>query len=403
MSTLASLVLAAALGQTRTMPQITEMMVPDSGRVTVCVAVPAPEEMGGRNRTAWRLIGETLMEGSGAYSRRVIFAYGSQAGVAPRVQVFSDWILIQVSAPKGGTDIAAQIAAGMATDARLSTLDVEKAVQRRKTEGNPWVLWGDAQEPEMTRVDNAYIKRVYQAAFRVERMHVVVMGDVAAGEGEREVVKYFRDRLTDPPTMPRDVNARPIKGVPGRVDFWEWQAPLLKPGAPDFAPRILALYALGVGKDGAMTRVLREKLGYTYRQQLVLWPQREGWLPRFVAQRAGSTDAAAELNASWEAMRADIDTWDKMTLDRARMLVLGSLDTGLPMDPFWIGPDWRLGESLEDRAAFAVHGSMSGKVIDPEQFASDSLKVDLDILKATAREIVDASSSGVYPGLEASR
>ena len=99
MSTLASLVLAAALGQTRTMPQITEMMVPDSGRVTVCVAVPAPEDMGGRNRTAWRLIGETLMEGSGAYSRRVIFAYGSQAGVAPRVQLFSDWILIQVSAP----------------------------------------------------------------------------------------------------------------------------------------------------------------------------------------------------------------------------------------------------------------------------------------------------------------
>ncbi|MFN3961758.1 MAG: hypothetical protein ACK4NQ_02130, partial [Fimbriimonadaceae bacterium] len=137
--------------------------------------------------------------------------------------------------------------------------------------------------------------------------------------------------------------------------------------------------------------------------QLVLWPQRDGWLPRFVAQRAESVDPAAELNASWEAMRADIDAWDKLTLDRARMLVLGSLDTGLPMDPFWIGPDWRLGESLEDRAAFAVHGSMSGKVIDPEQFASDSLKVDLEILKETAREIIDASSSGVYPGLEAKR
>lgn len=403
MSALTSMILVAALGQTPAMPQITEVAVPDAGRVTVCVAVPAPENMGGRNRTAWRLIGETLMEGSGAYSRRVIFAYGSQAGVAPRVQVFADWILIQVSAPKGGTDIAAQIAAGMATDARLSTLDVEKAVQRRKTARDPWALWADAQEPDMSRVDNAYIKRVYQAAFRVERMHVVVMGDLAASEGEWEVLKYFKDRVADPPSMPRDVNARPIKGVPGAVDFWEWQAPLLKPGAPDFAPQILALYALGVGKDGAMNRVLREKLGYTYRQQLVLWPQRDGWRPRFVALRAGSTDAAAELNASWVAMRADIDTWDKVTLDRARMLVLGSLDTGLPMDPFWIGPDWRLGETLEDRAAFMAHGSMAGQAVDPEQFASDSLKVDLALLQETARQIVDASSSGVYPGLEARR
>jgi|GEM_PF-5068404 len=58
---------------------------------------------------------------------------------------------------------------------------------------------------------------------------------------------------------------------------------------------------------------------------------------------------------------------------------------------------------MEDRAALMAHGSMAGQAMDPEQFASDSLKVDVALLQETARQIVDASSSGVYPGHEAKR
>lgn len=392
--------LMAALSQPRiALPTMREFPMAKADRVSVTVVVPAPSDMSGRQLAAWYAIGDTLLASTEEFSREAIWDYGTQAGVPPRVRVLPDLIVVQVSAPPSGLDVAAHIATSLVRRPKLRETDLAASIARRQSQRDAWSAWAEPRVPDWSRLDRRTLEETLGAAFQPDRMFVCVGGAVKPGEGIAEVTKQFargtgipaaRLRPGDPPR----IDAK----IPGQVSLYEWTGPTLRASEPGFIHRLAALIALGVGKQSAITRILREDMGLTYRQELVLWPTAQGWRPRLIAWRAGAENPVTEMEAASNAMKADVDEWNEATLQRAKAMLRTALVGEGLFQPFWIGPNEVLGSSVEDRTAFWALAAMAGgERLTPEFIGAALDSLDLERLKNEGKAILDQASAGVRP------
>jgi hypothetical protein len=394
-----ALLVAALVQPDIALPTMREFPIAGANRVSVTIVVPAPPDMTGRHLAAWYAIGDTLLASTEEFSREAIWDYGTQAGIPPRVQVLPDLIIVQVSAPPAGLDVAAHIATSLVRRPKLRDTDLAASVARRQSQRDAWSVWAEPRVPDWTRMDRRSLDETLGAAFQPNRMFVCIGGAVKPGDGIAEVTKQFARGAAIPsarirPGDPPRIDAK----IPGHVSLYEWTGPALRASEPGFIHRLVALMALGVGKEGAITRILREDMGLTYRQELVLWPTAQGWQPRLIAWRAGAEDPIAEIEAAGTAVKADIEKWNEATLQRAKAMLRTALVGDGLFQPFWIGPNEILGASVEDRTAFWALAAMAGgERLTPEFIGAALESLDLERLKAEGNAVLDQASAGVRP------
>ncbi len=382
-------------------PRVVEVPDPRAHTVVVEAFVPAPPNMSDKEAAAWRVLAEALYDGSEEFSRDRLIQYGSQAGVPLSIQAFTDFIKIQVVEPKGGLKVASQIVESLCLRATLTDEAITEAVHAL-TSRNPGV-WNEALDDLNLAYDKVTFEQVrndYAQAFRTENLTLVFGGQIESGEGTAQVKERFAEPSSKPPRRTRwDFAPRSRLRHLAPVTTFELRAsPLTLTQATD-ADRLLAVFALGVGKSGAMHRVLREAMGLTYRQEAVLWPTTTGWLPRFVFARKASDQELGLAVTAKDALLKDVDTWDEGTLTRAKAMAASSLSGDNPLCPFWTGSTGPYSYSVEDRCSWAgLTLMMTGASIDPATVVQALSKGDLDGMKMAARTLLDQAQFQVIPG-----
>lgn len=381
-------------------PRVVEL--PEAGPVVVVQAfVPAPPDMGDREQAAWNVLADALLDGTDEFSRDRLREFGGQAGVPLTVEAFPDFIKIQIVEPKGGLKVAGQVLESMVLRSSLTSAAIEESRNRLKLRRfGAWeqsILDFDLPYAQVTA---EHVRNLYAQAFRPESMVFVFGGDILTGEGQQQVDERFKVKQEPAPRRARfDRAPRTWVKHSDPVTTFEWRGTPLSPGKVEDTTKILAVFALGVGKEGSMHRVLREGLGWTYRQEAIFWPSLKGWVPRLLFARSSADGDPAQVGTALDALKKDCESWDTSTVARAQAMLKTSLRGGNPLCPFWTDLSGPYGATLTDRCSWAgLSALMAGLAIDTTDLESKVASVTVEELKAAALKILTESQASVIPG-----
>lgn len=393
MITLGLLIAAAA-------PTVVE--VPDPGSSVVLVQTyVAAGKLGDRDTAAWRVIGETLFEGTEDFTRDRILAFGSQAGVAPKVVTMPDFMRIQFVAPRGGLDVASQLLESVLRQATLRDAPIIEAIERLERDDlDSWRSALNSVEPAWKKVRPVDVRNLYARTFRPERMTFVFGGAITAGQGHAQTAKRFPD--TGWPRVPRFVPDGPIKPRayhPNPLTTFELRGRVFGPTDGEAAARIVAVFALGVGKGSAMHKALRDEQGFSYRQESVLYPTSIGWQPRLLAVHRVREGDAEALGSVRDALLKQVSAWAEPDLLRARNMAQSALAGTVPFSAFWLDDSGPMSGNLEDRCAWRGFLAMCGAGEKSESALGTSLAlVSLEQMRAAAQEMLSSANGSVILG-----
>lgn len=364
---------------------------PAADRVIAQVLV-TPGEMNAREAAAWMVMGEALREGSRDYTAGEVFAYGSQAGQRPRFRITPESLRVEIAAPPGGADLALDLLSSVVLRPNLAPADLAAARDRlAQAQRDPWRR---ALVPWNLPFDRVRERDVREAWARAVQPGTTVVG--LAGRFESDTAAaMIAQRFTEwPARPPRAVADLPLTSAgrqAGRVGSLELRLPSL---SADASPaRLLAAIALGSGKGGLLHRLIRERLGWSYRQELVLWPTRQGWTPRLIVLRQEtSADPVTGLRLK-QTLREGVAAWTQVDLDRARGFAPAALSGRSPLSPVWLDDFAPIDDSLSARLAVGLWERRLGKAILARDFSS----VTLEELKSAAVEMLDAAMPLALP------
>jgi hypothetical protein len=198
--------------------------------------------------------------------------------------------------------------------------------------------------------------------------------DIASENADPKPIRFF-----EPPSEAESVNPS-VKSIVG---------PAISAADPELPSTILAMIALGSGKASTLHRVLREQLGLSYRQEAVLTPIAQGWIPQLIYQLPEGV-TAERASAVQPAIATDVAQWTEATRKRALGMAKVIFRMGVPFSPLYNEPS---GASDSDEETFfdAWWFSRTGKRFDVASFLDHLDSVDLATLQKTATQIVSGS------------
>ncbi|MBS1714893.1 MAG: insulinase family protein [Armatimonadetes bacterium] len=388
----AVLALATVLGG----PKVIEVSEPGCGQVVVQAFVKAPPNMSDREQAAWDVLALTLYDGTSEFSRYPLVSYGSQAGVPLKIEAWPDFLSIRIVEPKGGLAVGAQILESLCYRASLTTqatLESVQTLRRRRTDG--WTAGLFNLDPPYDKVTVEQVRNLYAVAFRPENTTLVFGGELLGGEGQKEAARRFVAVGPAPSRLRFDRPARPRISTKDRVATFELCGEPLSPNSVSGKAKVLATFALGVGKDTSLFRIVRQQMRLSYRQEAVLWPSQRGWSPRFLFARSAADAEPESLAEVREALLKDVQTWEAPVLERAKAMARASFDGTSPVTPFWVSPEGRMTSVLSDRCAWTgINAMMTGGTVGVPDFTD----VTVEELKAAASDLIDKAQGAFVPG-----
>ena len=396
---IASLLLVA---QQQSQVRVLELVEPQSPTVVVQTYIKAPQNMTDRESAAWQVLGRVLLEGTIEYTPEKLREYGSQAGVAPSVTVMPDFMRLQIVLPRAGLALAGDLVFSILTRPAIREEDIARAIAQLSVEQRPaWIKLMSGIEFHYDRLRQGDVRNVWTRAVRPSNLNFVVGGGIEPGAGIAELQRRF-DRWTAPrdPLGPRvDSQPSPAVSYPEPVSVFALMAPTTTPASASSAAKLLAVFALGVGRGSAMQEVLRETHGLSYLQSAVLWPTAKGWNPFFMMVRGTEPEEGKYAVQMKELLVADIDKWDESSVVRAQQMAEAAFTRNLSFSPIWLEPDGPMTQSLSDRCAWRGYLEMVGSGALREEVMLGAMKnVDLDQLKAGAKSLLDECNAGWLPG-----
>ncbi|MCU0316676.1 MAG: hypothetical protein MUC92_08795 [Fimbriimonadaceae bacterium] len=380
---------------------IIEVPEPELDRVVFQAFVRAPENMDARDQAAWVVLGNSLLRGTQIINGGDFMRLGSQAGIPPRVIVMGDFLRIELHLPRRGVDVGTALVEAVITAPSLRPEVVEEVArnlqrQRRSVEQiaiNPL----DLRFRDVTHDD---VQNLYTRAFRPENIVVVAGGALERGQVRENLGRRMARWNPETPArlQRRPIIIRPVETTDSSVTIFELSGNPVYPGKPQSGARILALYALGAGKDCTLWRVFREEKAWAYRTEGLLWPTKNGWVPRLLLMRRATANDVDVIPIMREAILADIETWDEATLARASLLAQSSLIREFEFSPWWMSSDGPLTRTFEDRLAWRGYLSVIGADVPDERLLAETFaNIDLPGLKEQARKMVEEANASFIP------
>ena len=146
-----------------------------------------------------------------------------------------------------------------------------------------------------------------------------------------------------------------------------------------------------------MHRILRDHLGWSYRQESVLWPTASGWVPRLIFAK---TSAEMTLGGvAREELLKDVENWTEASLVRAKAMTDTAFSGENPLSPLWLGRGGPMGTDLEDKCAWiGLNTMMFGTTIELSGVHSVIEPIKLDELKVAAKNLLELAGVSVIPG-----
>jgi hypothetical protein len=170
------------------------------------------------------------------------------------------------------------------------------------------------------------LRLLYEQVVRPERIRVCLAGPVSP-----DVATKMGSRLTGWPaaSRPNSYRKRPtLEKTHPAAGALVLRSPPAPFNATDLGARTVVWAALGSGKGSSLFRVARERLGMSYRQESLLVPGPDGFVPTLLI---GTDKPDAE--SLRKALLEDIEGWAEADIARARGILRANAEIGLPVNP----------------------------------------------------------------------
>lgn len=396
---LAAMILAPAAFQTQE-SHFTEVPIASEDKITV-QALVRTYEFNPDEQTAVQVLVGAMRDGSSDYSRPTM-RRNSAPGYEPQFVLMPDHIRVSVTVDKGELSTGLGMIVSLLRDPLLNQEAIDAAVaEASKPADTAFQLALRPDIHDFRKLKRDQLVDLHRYLFQPANTYVVVMGAFDPGKAEQEWnerTKDWKDRRVakrnyygKPPTM-RTTSTE-------QVTTAELFGPNIKPSDADFPTKLLALYALGVGKGSSLHRVVRDREALSYRQEAILWPSPNGFRARFLLAAIPSDQDAALPEKMRNLLAEDIRNWTKTDLDRALGMATASLIEGIGPNPLYWGDGGPLGKDLPDRAFLMAYWQMkAGKIWDPLVLVDDLRKVGLDDLKNGGESLILTAMPRVISG-----
>ena len=278
----------------------------------------------------------------------------------------------------------------------LEAASLEKSLLRLQLPEND--LWTSALTSEVwkdAKPSRQEILGVYRRLVRPENLVLAIGGAIepTTFSAERKRFADWNIAAERGYVRPWSATLAPLLKSPTEVGTVELSGKEFSATDANFPVRVLAAAALGVGRGSALTRVVREANGWSYRQEGFLQPTSAGFRLRLLFAHAGAPPVQELIDPVRVGLTAEVKGWTAADRNRALSVCRSWLESGLGFGPILLLPEGRFSTSLEGRTHLAGWWKMKfGTDLSPEAFLSLLEKVAIDDLKRVALEEVEGAS-----------
>src|SRR2546423_9390294 len=366
-------------------PSITEIPRPDAPFITVQTIVELGT-MDGRDRALARVLNETILNGTQDFNRDRLLQYSTLTGERMKCTLSPDHFRIQLEVPSGQMMIAAEIMNDVLRNARLEDDDITATLNKIPFRQNNY--WSEALQPWKLsyRIKRPALVSFYNQTFAPGAVRIAVSGPFKQGEAQAAFNSYFKDwipprparKYLPEPDVVLDKHSAPVTTV-------ELVGSQFAASDDNFPVQLLSATALGVGKWAATHRVLREKMGVSYRQEAVVTPTPLGFQTHIVFACSPNDNEDKLADDAKQALLGDVRGWNEDIRARALGMAEGYLLNSAPINPLCLDDNRPLSTSLEDETFLQGYWpAKAGKPWDANALLEQMRQVSLEQLKLAA-------------------
>lgn len=390
------------MAQSEPSHQPTILEIPEKGAsYTTVQAIVQTGSIEGRDRAYAKIVADTLLDGSQDFNKYRLLQYSTLAGERMRCTLSPDHFRIQLEVPNGQLMLGAEIMSDLLRNARLDDESVTDALAKAPFRASNY--WAEALAPfklNFSHIKRASIQAFYEHTFTPDNTSIAVLGDFKPGDAKAAFSRYLSDWTAPRPRrreLPEPDTALARHGFPLTTVGFEGSQ---FAGTDDALPtQLLTATALGVGKWSSMHRVLRERLGLSYRQEAVLTPTPLGFRLQLVFARAPGENESSLADQARAALQADVQTWNEDVRQRALGMAEAYLLNGAPVSPLDFDDLRPIGSNLEDETFMQAYWRAKvGKAWDPHALLEQMKAVSLEQMKAAATALLKDAPANVITG-----
>ncbi len=378
---------------------VIEISEPTDDRVTIAAVFKLPT-LDPLTRASADVMAQVVTNDNDLYTKQEMRDL-CVAGGQPRCFAMADHVTVQLSVLPADIGAGMRMMAAMVSSARMQ-LDVMNRylLSEPYRHKSVWTLGLDNEDRAWDRLRVTDISGLYFTVFRPGNMVLAAGGALKPGEAQAAwndaSISWAKQHA-----LPLR-HSIPFKDYPQLYPSHviELRGPEVKPDDPTLAAKMLALMALGSGKSSSMFQDIREQRAMSYRQEGVLWPTENGFVPRLVFQvkPLSSDQETKELADIKSALLDDISKWTEATLQRAQGFAAATATNGSDLSPLYFRPSSPLSSSIEDRTLLTAYWDLkTGKPWNGDTMATAFKAIDLPTLKTEATAMVKIGIPVLHP------
>ncbi len=377
--------------------KVVELVEPNADSISIQALVSLPD-LGAKDLARLNLIVSAIPKQTLDYPRREMLIVTD--GEPVRCNITPDHVRVVVNVPPDHLKAGLGVMEALLRNATLTAENLEAA----KEEQDEPDYWSSALNPidlPKVKLTAEEAQQLYHRVFRPDRLLLTVGGRFAQGDAEQAWTK--RMALWPVEKEPKGFfDNTPIaertKGS-GAITTVDLVAAPFSANETGVQSKILSMFAFGVGKRASLFRVVREKHGWSYRQEAILSPTKDGFVPHLLVAMIPTDDAQDRAKTMRTELLEDVGTWDSTTRDRAFGMAEAVLSGYIPFNPFYFLGDSPAGNSLEDRTFLSGYWKMkTGTRWNPGLLLDSMKKVSVDELKESAKAMLATVIPRILPG-----
>ena len=377
--------------------RVVEMVKPKANGISIQALVTMPP-LGAKDTAKLEILGRSIVKQTQAYPRREMLMVTNGAPV--RFDMTPDHLRLVVNVPTGSLKAGLILMESLLRDASLTQESIDIATQEQVAP-NYWTAAIDPILSPNVRLTSDEARTLYQRVFRPERVLLAVGGNFPPGDAQSLWASHMEAwQVEAEPRGYFDNTATEYRTTnPGVVTTIDLAFPPIVSGDAALSAKILSLFALGVGKGSSLFQVIREKHAWSYRQEAILSPSKEGWVPRLIIASIPFADTKQRVKDIQSELLDDIKSWTEATRNRAIGMAEAVLAHHVPFSPLYVLGRSSVGDSLEDQTYMTAYWPMkTGQPWNPEGLLESMRNVPLNELKEQATNQITAEIPNVLPG-----
>ncbi|MHB8635794.1 MAG: hypothetical protein ACYC96_04905 [Fimbriimonadaceae bacterium] len=369
------------------------------GMISVEALMRLPK-VGPRERAELAMLSDTILDDTSEYGHRQLVTLTAMTGETVRCDLFPDCLRVRFSVMDADVASVVPMLSNIVFGAELHADAVKASADDLMFKRRDY--WSSALEPEVLPYRRANIDDTVTLYKEVGRPENLVVTFSASPPTAVSLVEQWRTAVAAKRSSrsvafpPDDTTPHALTRRRGKLTTVLLRGRAIDPRGKEFATNLLAMFALGGGKDSAVWKALRVGLGWSYRQEAILRNSPDGLEPDVEVVTERSDADIARSVAVRPALENAIAAWTEADRLHALSAAGALFERGIGVDPLYFkGTQPALGDPLFMESYWRMK---TGEHWRPQALLAAMGNVSAPAMQAAAKEIIDDANVEVIRG-----